>query len=44
LIKQVPYDFKRAYPFEHPTTYPIVNYTFDPVTQDGEQEKHGGHH
>uniref|UniRef100_A0A0K0E9F7 NADH dehydrogenase [ubiquinone] 1 beta subcomplex subunit 8, mitochondrial n=1 Tax=Strongyloides stercoralis TaxID=6248 RepID=A0A0K0E9F7_STRER len=31
MPKQYPYDFYRAYPFEDPRNYPIVNYTFEPA-------------
>ncbi|UMM19249.1 hypothetical protein L5515_014939 [Caenorhabditis briggsae] len=29
MPKQYPYDFYRAYPFDDPRKYPIVNYSFD---------------
>ncbi|CEF62412.1 NADH dehydrogenase [ubiquinone] 1 beta subcomplex subunit 8 family-containing protein [Strongyloides ratti] len=31
MPKQYPYDFYRAFPFEDPKNYPIVNYTFEPA-------------
>ncbi|VDO49933.1 unnamed protein product [Onchocerca flexuosa] len=30
MLKQYPYDIKRAYPFTDPRVYPITNYTFEP--------------
>uniref|UniRef100_A0A0N4ZPH4 NADH dehydrogenase [ubiquinone] 1 beta subcomplex subunit 8, mitochondrial n=1 Tax=Parastrongyloides trichosuri TaxID=131310 RepID=A0A0N4ZPH4_PARTI len=31
MPKQYPYDFYRAFPFEDPRNYPIVNYSFEPA-------------
>uniref|UniRef100_A0A915Q3G1 Uncharacterized protein n=1 Tax=Setaria digitata TaxID=48799 RepID=A0A915Q3G1_9BILA len=31
MLKQYPYDIKRAYPFTDPRIYPITNYTFEPM-------------
>ncbi|VDN81607.1 unnamed protein product [Brugia pahangi] len=33
MLKQYPYDIKRAYPFTDPRIYPITNYTFEPRDQ-----------
>uniref|UniRef100_A0A0R3QQS8 NADH dehydrogenase [ubiquinone] 1 beta subcomplex subunit 8, mitochondrial n=1 Tax=Brugia timori TaxID=42155 RepID=A0A0R3QQS8_9BILA len=33
MLKQYPYDIKRAYPFTDPRIYPITNYTFEPGDQ-----------
>lgn len=29
MPKQYPYDFYRAWPFDDPKKYPIVNYSFE---------------
>lgn len=31
MPKHYPYDFYRAFPFENPRKYPILNYSFEPA-------------
>ena len=31
MPKQYPYDYYRAFPYENPLKYPILNYSFEPA-------------
>uniref|UniRef100_A0A914W713 Uncharacterized protein n=1 Tax=Plectus sambesii TaxID=2011161 RepID=A0A914W713_9BILA len=44
MPKQYPYDFYRAWPWNDPRKFPIVNYTFDPANAEDDHHHGHGHH
>lgn len=40
MPKQMPYDFKRAFPYDDPRKYPIVNYTFESASAPDHEAHH----
>lgn len=39
MPKQYAWDFYRAFPFEAPTKYPILNYSFEPADEEFNSEE-----